>query len=86
MVNTPTLTTNKNKERGKETMMVKNILLIAINKLLERSIVQIENEDISNKSYVDKLLHDDILYGDWGLHSMNDLLKLQIEKGIEYGK
>ena len=86
MVNTPTLTKNKNEERGKKTMMVKNILLITINKLLERSIVHIENEDISNKSYVDKLLHDDILYGDWGLHSMNDLLKLQIEKGIEYGK
>ena len=86
MANIPTPIEIKNKERGKETMLVKNKLLITINKLLERSITHIENEDVSNKSYIDNLLHDDLLNGDWGLHSMSNLLKLQIELGGKYGK
>ena len=74
------------KEKGVKSLRVPVELLVTISNTLERAIIQVENEDISNASSIDVMLQEDLLDGDYGLCAMHRLLNLQIEKGTQYAK
>ena len=62
----------------------------ALYRCLDRAVVQVENLDTSNMSYVDTLLWEDLLgsesFDNWGLVFLRDMLRAEAEiKGVNYG-
>ena len=74
------------REKGVKSLRVPVELLVTISKTLERAIIQIENEDISNSSAIDVMLQENLLDGEDGLCAMHRLLNLQIDIGVKYAK
>ena len=77
---------SKGKYERVKSIVVPVKLLTCVKELLDMSIVHIQNEDVSNMSYMDLILQENLLSGEYGLCAMHDLLNLQIDLGVKYAK